>query len=172
MEGVISLLNKYKDAICGAVIMICAVILFIATFSIKSLLGMNPGPEFMPRVASILLFLVATGILVEGLQNARHHVAEEVSEEEAAYRKAGNRKVILSALLIGFYVFSLETLGFVIATMIYEFCQMIVLTPVDRKKRYVLFAIITVVSTLFFYVAFTKFLYLMLPQGLLRGLNF
>ena len=45
------MLNKYRDVICGSVIMICAVILFIATFSIKSLLGMNPGPEFMPRLA-------------------------------------------------------------------------------------------------------------------------
>lgn len=162
------MLNKYRDVICGVVIMICAVILFIATFSIKSLLGMNPGPEFMPRVASILLFIVAAGIALEGLQNVKHHVVEEVSAEEAAYRKAGNRKVLLSAILIGFYVFSLETLGFVISTLIYEFCQMIILAPVGKKKNYVLFAVITVVSTVFFYVVFTRFLYLMLPVGLLR----
>ncbi|MGI6028385.1 MAG: tripartite tricarboxylate transporter TctB family protein [Candidatus Heteroscillospira sp.] len=162
------MLNKYRDVICGVVIMICAVILFIATFSIKSLLGMNPGPEFMPRVASILLFLVALGITLEGLQNVKHHVAEEVSEEEKGYRKAGNRKVLYSAILIGFYVFSLETLGFVISTLIYEFCQMIVLTPLGKKKNYLLFGIITVVSTVFFYIVFTRFLYLMLPAGLLR----
>lgn len=162
------MLNKYRDVICGSVIMICAVILFIATFSIKSLLGMNPGPEFMPRLASVLLFLVAAGITVEGLENIKHHVVEEVSPEEAACRKAGNRKVLLSAILIGFYVFSLETLGFVISTLIYEFCQMIILTPVGKKKNYVLFAVITVVSTVFFYVVFTRFLYLMLPVGLLR----
>lgn len=166
------MLNKYRDVICGAVIMIIAVILYISTYSIKSLLGMNPGPEFMPRVASVLLFLVAAGIVAEAVGKLKDYVPENVSEQEAAYRKAGNRKVLLSAILIGFYVFSLETLGFVISTMIYEFCQMIVLTPVDKKKNYVLFAIITVVSTLFFYIAFTKFLYLMLPQGLLRGLNF
>ena len=166
------MLAKYRDVICGGVIMIIAVILFISTYSIKSLLGMNPGPDFMPKVASVLLFIVAAGIVAEAVGKLKDYVPEVVSDEEMAYRKAGNRKVILSALLIGFYVFSLETLGFVIATMIYEFCQMIVLTPVDKKKRYVLFAIITVVSTLFFYVAFTKFLYLMLPQGLLRGLNF
>ena len=162
------MLNKYRDVICGGVIMLCAVILFIATFSIKSLLGMNPGPEFMPRLASVLLFLVALGITVEGLQNVKHHVVEEVSEEEAAYRKAGNRKVLYSAILIGFYVFSLETLGFVISTLIYEFCQMIVLTPMGKKKNYVLFGIITVISTVFFYIVFTRFLYLMLPAGLLR----
>ena len=163
------MLNKYRDVICGVVIMICAAILFIATFSIKSLLGMNPGPEFMPRVASILLFIVAAGIALEGMQTAKHYVPEEVSEEEKGYRKAGNRKVLLSAILIGFYVFSMETLGFVISTMIYEFCQMIVLTPLGKKKNYVLFAIITVISTVFFYVVFTKFLYLMLPAGLLRN---
>ncbi|MGI6029015.1 MAG: tripartite tricarboxylate transporter TctB family protein [Candidatus Heteroscillospira sp.] len=162
------MLNKYRDVICGGVIMLCAVILFIATFSIKSLLGMNPGPEFMPRLASVLLFLVALGITVEGLQNVKHHIVEEVSEEEAAYRKAGNRKVLYSAILIGFYVFSLETLGFVISTLIYEFCQMIVLTPLGKKKNYVLFGIITVISTVFFYIVFTRFLYLMLPAGLLR----
>ena len=76
--------------------------------------------------------------------------------------------MLLSAILIGFYVFSLETLGFVISTLIYEFCQMIILTPVGTKKNYVLFAVITVVSTVFFYVVFTRFLYLMLPVGLLR----
>ena len=75
----------------------------------------------------------------------KDYVPEVVSDEEMAYRKAGNRKVILSAILIGFYVFSLETLGFVIATMIYEFCQMVILTPVDKKKNYVLFAIIGMV---------------------------
>jgi putative tricarboxylic transport membrane protein len=148
--------------------MLVAVILFIATFSIKSLLGMNPGPEFMPRVASILLFLVAFGIFWEGLASAKHYVPEEVSDEEKAYRKAGNLKVVYSAVLIGFYVFSMDTLGFVISTLIYEFCQMIVLTPVNKKKNYLLFAIITIVSTLFFYIVFTRFLYLMLPSGLLR----
>ncbi len=163
------MLNKYRDVICGVVIMICAVILFIATFSIKSLLGMKPGPEFMPQLASILLFIVAAGIAVEGFENVKHHVVEAVTEEEAAYRKAGNRKVLLSAILIGFYVFSMETLGFVISTMIYEFCQMIVLTPIGKKKNYILFGIITVISTVFFYVVFTKFLYLMLPAGLLRN---
>ena len=148
--------------------MLVAVILFIATFSIKSLLGMNPGPEFMPRLASILLFLVAAGIAVDGLREAKTKVIEEVSEEEAAYRKAGNRKVLYSAILIGFYVFSMNTLGFVISTLIYEFLQMIVLTPVGKKKNYALFAVITIISTLFFYIVFTRFLYLMLPSGLLR----
>jgi len=166
------LLNKYRDVICGVVIMIIAVILYISTFSIKSLLGMNPGPDFMPKVASVLLFIVAAGIVLEAVGKLKDYVPEVIDDQEKAYRKAGNRKVILSAVLIGFYVFSLETLGFVISTMIYEFCQMVILTPVDKKKNYVLFAIITVVSTLFFYIAFTKFLYLMLPQGLLRGLNF
>ena len=165
------MLNKYRDVICGVVIMIIAVILFISSFSIKSLLGMNPGPDFMPRVASVLLFIVAAGIALEAAGKLKDYVPEEVTEEVAAYRKAGNKKVILSAILIGFYVFSLDTLGFVISTMIYEFCQMIILTPIDKKKNYVLFGIITVVSTVFFYVVFTQYLFLMLPQGLLRGLG-
>jgi len=165
------LLNKYRDVICGVCFMVIAVILFIATFSIKSLLGMNPGPDFMPKVASILLFIVAAGIAVEGLGEAKRYVPEEISEEEAGYRKAGNRKVLYSAILIGFYVFSMGTLGFVISTLIYEFCQMIILTPVGKKKNYVLFAVITVVTTIFFYVVFTRYLYLMLPVGLLRHIG-
>ena len=165
------MISKYRDVICGAVIMLIAVILFIATFSIKSLLGMKPGPEFMPRVASVLLFIVALGITVEAMGKLKDYVPEVIDDQEKAYRKAGNKKVILSAILIAFYVFSLDTLGFVISTMIYEFCQMIVLTPNDKKKNYVLFGIITVVSTVFFYVVFTQYLFLMLPQGLLRGLG-
>jgi hypothetical protein len=165
------LLNKYKDVICGACIMVVAVILFIATFSIRSLLGMNPGPEFMPRVASILLFIVAAGITADGFGEAKRYVPEEITAEEAGYRRAGNRKVLYSAILIGFYVFSMGTLGFVISTLIYEFCQMIILTPVGKKKNYLLFAVITVVSTIFFYIVFTRYLYLMLPVGLLRHIG-
>lgn len=148
--------------------MIIAVILFISTFSIRSLLGMNPGPDFMPKVASIMLFIVAAGIAWEGMIDAKRYVAEEVSEEEAAYRKEGDRRVFYSAVLIGFYVFSMNYLGFLISTIIYEFCQMIVLTQAGKKKNYLLFLVVTVVSTVFFYFIFTKVLYLMLPSGILR----
>lgn len=164
------MINKYRDMICGAVIMIVAVILFIATFSIKSLLGMNPGPDFMPKVASILLFLVALGIFVEGIPAAKAYIAPIKTEEEKAIDKAANFKVILSVIAIGFYVFSMDTLGFLISTLIYEFCQMIILTPVGKKKNYPLFLFIAVFSSTFFYLAFTKILYLMLPSGLLRGI--
>ena len=82
------MLKKYRDVICGAVIMVIAVILFISTYSIKSLLGMNPGPDFMPKVASVLLFIVAGGIVVEALGKLKDYVPEVVSDEEKAYRKA------------------------------------------------------------------------------------
>ena len=165
------MLKKYGDVICGVVLMIIAVILFISTFSIRSLLGMTPGPEFMPRVASVLLFIVSAGIAIEGYGHSKYYIPENVTEEEAAYVKAGNRKVIYSAILIGFYVFSFNTLGFVISTIIYEFCQMIILTPKNKKKNYLIFAIVSIVSTLFFYIVFNYVLYLMLPVGLLRYLG-
>ena len=166
------MLKKYRDSVVAVCIMIIAVILFISTFSIRSLLGMNPGPDFMPKVASVLLFLDALGMFVEGLETAKGYVPETIDEQEAAYRKAGNRKVLYSVLLIGFYVYSLRTLGFVISSTIYSFCQMIVLTPYGKKKNYVLFAIISFAFALFIFLVFTKVLYLMLPAGLMSYIGF
>ncbi len=162
------MLKKYRDVICGVVLMIVAVILFISTFSIRSLLGMNPGPEFMPQVASVLLFIVSAGIAIEGYGHSKYYTEEEVDDEEKKYRSAGRRKVLYSVILIGFYVFAFDFLGFVISTIIYEFCQMIILTPVGQKKNYLLFAAVSIISTVFFYIVFNYVLYLMLPVGLLR----
>lgn len=150
--------------------MIIAVILYIATFSIKSLLGMNPGPDFMPKVAAIMLFIVAFFIFLEGIGTSKLYVAPVETDEDKMYKKAGHKKVILSIIAIGFYVFSMKTLGFLISTLIYEFCQMIILTPYGKKKTYILYAVISIISAFFFYLAFTKILYLMLPSGLLRGI--
>ena len=152
--------------------MLVAVILFVWTFNIKSLLGMFPGPDFMPKIAAILLFLVSLGIFLEGLRTAKAYVPEEVTEEEAAYRRAGDMRVLMSAALIGFYVFSMRSLGFVVSNMIYCFLQMVILTPVGKKKNYLLFFIITLVTTLFFFFAFTRVLYLTLPVGLMKYLGF
>ncbi|MGE4353843.1 MAG: tripartite tricarboxylate transporter TctB family protein [Oscillospiraceae bacterium] len=164
------MIKKYGDVICGGVLMLVAVILFIATFSIRSLLGMNPGPDFMPKVASVLLFAVSFGILWEGLAKAKKYVPEEVDEQEVAYKKAGNRKVLYSIVLIGFYVFSMSSLGFIISTVIYQFCQMIILTPYGKRKKYLQYTIISIISTAIFYVGFVQILHLMLPSGLLRAI--
>ncbi len=167
------MLKKYRDSVVAAVIMVIAVILFISTFSIKSLLGMKPGPDFMPKVASVLLFLDALGMFIEGLETAKNYQEEgEIDAQEATYRKDANRKVLMSVLLIGFYVYSMRTLGFVISSAIYSFCQMIILTPYGKKKNYLLFAVISIVFALAIFLVFTKVLYLMLPAGLMSYIGF
>lgn len=163
------MIKKYGDIIFGGVVMLIAVVLFISTFSIRSLLGMNPGPDFMPKVASVMLFIVAAGITWEGVMKLKNYVPEEVSAEDTAFAKAENRNVLLSVIIIGFYVFSMNYLGFIISTIIYTFCQMVILTPYGKKKTYILYLIISLVCAFGLYLAFTRVLYLMLPQGLLRN---
>lgn len=69
------------------------------------------------------------------------------------------------ALIVG-YVALLNTVGFVIMSVIYLFVQFIVLTPSGRKPSYVSYAVIAVVTTAVVYALFRYAFDLVLPVGL------
>ena len=70
------------------------------------------------------------------------------------------------AVIIG-YTTILKPLGFCLSTVIFLFLQMLVLAPPD-KRRYLLFAIVSVVFTAIVFVAFRIGLQMLLPRGIIE----
>ena len=70
------------------------------------------------------------------------------------------------ALIVG-YVALLSSVGFPIMTVVYLIAQFYVLTPADKKPRWVLYATVAVVTAAAVYLLFRNAFDLMLPLGML-----
>jgi hypothetical protein len=117
--------------------------------------GYESRPGLHAQGPSILLFIVAAGINVEGIGEAKNYVPEEITEEEAPTARPATARCStapFSSLLCVLHVH---------AGLRYLHPDLRVLPdgrpdPVDKKKNYGLFAIITVITTIFFYIVFTR----------------
>ncbi|MEG1720068.1 MAG: tripartite tricarboxylate transporter TctB family protein [Pseudoflavonifractor sp.] len=159
------MLKRYIDLIGGVIVLLFAAVLFIATFSIRQIVGMTIGATFFPRVAAAILALLGTIIVVRGILVLRS-APKSTGEKKKFKLSEGALCTILTLGLFAIYALLMEPLGFLISTALYLFFQMIVLSP-KEKRKYPLFAIISVVASVAIYFAFTKLFYLMLPPGIL-----
>ena len=74
--------------------------------------------------------------------------------------------VLISVVLMCAYVGFLESLGFILASTIYAFCQMLILAK-NVKWNYLLFGAIALISSAVAYLLFVRVFQVMLPAGIL-----
>ena len=160
------MLKKYEDVLVGIVLDLGAAVLFIASFGIKSMVKMSPGPAFFPRLGAVLLFLLGLGIIKEGIYASKLCQKDGRSKEELKETRNGYLRMVLNSLLLLIYILLLKPVGFLLATPFYMFIQMWLLAPVNKRKP-VLFAAISIVTSVITYYAFVYGLNLMLPAGIL-----
>ena len=118
---------------------------------------------FIPYILAITMCLL--GVLQ--LREARRLPADEPS---GAGDNADYRTVFKTLGLIVAYVALLQPVGFPIMTVIYLFAQFIVLTPLDKKVNYPMYATIAIITSATVYMTFRYAFDMMLPVGLLNGL--
>ncbi|WP_339479862.1 MULTISPECIES: tripartite tricarboxylate transporter TctB family protein [unclassified Pseudomonas] len=75
--------------------------------------------------------------------------------------------VFKSLALVLLFTALLETVGFVIMTVLYLYAQFIVLTPAEQKVKHLQYALIAVVSAVLIFYIFRHGFDLLLPVGLL-----
>ena len=161
--------KKYKDVFCGSILILLGAGLYIASFGIKSVALNLIKADFFPRLDAALLVILGVILVVTGLAKSRYCQANE--EKEIPFWKNDGTVSMLETLgLIALYIFALKPVGFVIATFVYLVAQMYVLTPREKRTRRntVLFAVISLVTSVAVYLVFVKVFYLMLPAGILH----
>jgi hypothetical protein len=155
-------MTKYRDIITGISAILISIFIYILTFFVRDFGAVSIGPDFVPRIVSILFGILGIIILFQGIHALR--TGPEV--QPSSVKKANKHGVIKSFLLLCGYISLLDTIGFIIMTTVYLFFQMTLLSPV-RQRRYALFAFVALFTSISTYYLFVGFFQVMIPAGIL-----
>lgn len=157
--------KKYGDIVVGIFFMaLSAVMMAMAAMLPKSKV-MDVGPEFMPMCIGAVTFVLAAILLVLSLKNHKLHIAQL---DTASIADCDHKRVLISTILILVYVFILQPVGFLLATLIYLPLQMLVLAPDSErgKKQVIQLLIVDVLFTAAVFFLFRYGFKIVLPAGI------
>jgi putative tricarboxylic transport membrane protein len=161
---------KNKNIQSGIFLLLVSVVMFAATLSFKQLTASQVGPAFMPQIIAVLIGLMSIAIIIEGYRKVKSGTEDDPEEEgeeaEGNAKEVSYRPVIQSFVLMAAYVAVMPIVGFLITTIVYMFMQMMILSS-KPERRWLLFAVVSVVATSIIYYVFRNVFYIMLPSGLL-----
>ncbi|MDN4493489.1 tripartite tricarboxylate transporter TctB family protein [Ureibacillus aquaedulcis] len=163
--------NKSVDMISSIVLIAVSIILFIATFSFRAMTVSDIGPEFLPRIVAITLFILSISLFIKAYVQKKKEGEIQIAEEiESVPQKESKKEiyllVITTLILIVLYLIVLPSLGFLIATTVYLYIQIYLMAPAD-KRNHIKIGLVSVLSSTIIYFVFRNVFYLMLPSGIL-----
>jgi len=161
--------KKYRDLICGFILICLGAGVYAASLSIRSFALNEIKADFFPRLLAGAFIVLGAVIGVKGMLSARTFQAADDESREPFWKKEENQSTVLSLALIVAYIYCLKPVGFPISTFFYLVLQMTIMAPKSKlnKKTVLLFVLIALVASFGLYYIFTRWLYLMLPQGFL-----
>lgn len=154
--------NKKIDLMCFILFLLTGAFLFWQSLGIAPMMERDLGSGFMPKVVAVALMAVAGLKLVLSLMSKDNTPAQKTDSD----MRGG--LMTIGALL--FYVVAFEFAGFLIATAVYLFVQMMILSDNTNRKP-VLFTAISVGTSVAVYVLFVYVFDKPLPAGLLEMLG-
>jgi putative tricarboxylic transport membrane protein len=170
-EGEMILCEKFKDVIAGVFVSLMGLLMYMMTYDIKTISGetADPGSTFMPRIGATFLFVFGMLIIIEGIRKYRSVRIKADTSETINEKRRKMRAVLLTLGLIGVYIFLLNIIGFIYATTLYLFIQIVVLAPGEKRscKNYLYFGAIAVVLSISVYYLFYEVFSMMLPTGII-----
>lgn len=147
--------SRMVRIIAAVVLVVLSGTFLVGVFDIRSPKGLDPaGPRFFPLLVTSAWLLLSLGYLVEGLRSPR--TTNDKSD------RSWFEPVAVSALLL-LYAFLVVPLGYLIATALLFWAAARVL----GSRQLVRDIIVAVVLTVIVYIAFTQFLDISLPEGVL-----
>ena len=169
-----SSMTRSKDLLTGLTTIALAVFLFVVSNNVKDFASVGVGAGFLPRLTAYLLGILGLILSIEGWRRRISAAPKAKFPPAPAVGKTADEvevfggwpAVLLSIALMCAYVGFLERLGFILASSIYAFGQMLILAK-NVKWKLPLFGTIAVVSSALTYFLFVRLFQVMLPPGLL-----
>lgn len=158
--------KKFKDLILGVVMAAFAVFYEVNASQIKTRPKLTPAYASAPAIPKFLGWLLlglAVLLIVQGIMK----IIKFDPEKETVKKMAKGDMIAVTCTIgvIALYIVLLANgFGFILASMIYLFLQMIVLAP-PEKRNFLLFAIIAVVFAVAVFFIFREGLSQLLPRG-------
>jgi putative tricarboxylic transport membrane protein len=160
---------RNKDALTGAFFVGLGSVIYVLTYDIKDFVTTSAGAAFLPTVCAILFVVLGAILILEGRRAvlAATAIAPDRAETPAAGPgSSGFRAVLLTLALMAAYIGLLDSVGFIITTIVYIFCQTLILAR-GRKPNYLMFAAVAVAMSIASYFVFVRIFQVMIPSGLL-----
>lgn len=156
--------KKYGDIVVGVFFMVLGAVLYLAAAALPKSAVMDIGPDFMPKVTAILVFVLALILTIQSVVGLKNKVIDPDSIPKCDYKR-----VITSIILMLIYVFAMRPVGFIVTTLVFLPLQMLVLSPDDQRgvKNIAVLAVIDVIFTFAVYFLFRYAFMIMLPRGIL-----
>ncbi len=167
--------NYRLDIVPGIVIALFALGYLLMIPGIQTFTGIGSTPltnHFVPYLWGGFLLLLGLYVTARGFRKRAAFIKAGGKIEPFDLKKGIDEKkeVIESFIVLTIYVALMDSIGFVPMTIIYLFCQILVLTPKHNwKKTYVPALIIGVVAAIVLYYIFRYHLNVLLPQGILKS---
>ena len=147
--------SRLVRIIAAIVLVVLSATFLVGVFDIRSPKGLDPaGPRFFPLLVTSAWLLLSLAYLVEGLR------APRTSAAKAA--RSWFEPVAISGLLV-LYALLVVPLGYMVATALLFFAAARVLGSRQVMRDVVVAVVLAVVV----YLAFTQFLDISLPEGVL-----
>ena len=161
--------KKCRDLILGIVMLALSAFYLYFAQQIKTRPKLTPSyasARVLPTLLGILLAILSVALIVLSVKKLK---TAEVQETSKGSSREDLISVALTIAVIIAYIFVMDMTGFILATMLYLFCQMMILAP-KEKRNPGLFAIVSVIFTVVVFVAFRIGLKQLLPRGIIESL--
>ncbi len=161
------------DRIIFVGILILAGVYFWATSQIPTLeIGDPLGPKAFPRLLGLGLLIAAAMLLAEMIKNAKEQKsapAAKAPEASEAPEAPSTYKIVAGVVVVtAIYFILFEPLGYAVATSLF----LLVMTAFFNKGKAKINVPTSILYSFVSYYAFTKWLGVNLPAGILRFLPF
>ena len=138
--------------------MVIAAALFMGSVQIGKIENQTIGADFMPKIVAVLLFILSAVLFNQG----RKAPAGQKKDDFVHNYKG----TFLMFVLFIVYVAIFDTLGFLLSSMIYLMCALLLLSR-KEEIHYIKFIAIAVIGSVVINLLFTEVFGVNLPAGIL-----
>ncbi len=162
-------MSKFKDLYAGAFFLCLSAVIYAASYAIHLTKADPIGPQFFPRLVAFAMAALSFPLIWKGLAALKAKSGgSAASESKKAKKPIGYAFLLSIALLVG-YMLLVEHIGFILMSIVYLFCQIVLISPKEdlNKRHYVLFGAIALVVPVALYFVFYYAFNIFLPAGIL-----
>lgn len=166
-------MKRYGELISGVVVFMIAAVYFWIAFSIKKFGAGQPGiitSDVMPKIYGAAVLLLSAVLIFRGIRGLKMSSAPDPQEDAQTGRKFPvEPEILLTFLLLVVYVALLQTVGFVIMSILFVLGLSTILLPAEKRctRSYLTILAVAVIFTVAIAAIFVKGFHLTLPMGLL-----
>lgn len=152
--------RKLAEYIIDLVLLLVGIALAVASQSIPPGSSIGIGGDFMPKVCTKIWIFISLCLLLW----------EKFTPDDHQKGITADLKCLgLTALALFLYIALLDTLGFVLSSILYMAAQMLIFIPLENRNRkhYIIIGVLALVVPLLINEVFEEVFSLLLPAGIL-----